>query len=124
MRGRPWWLPPSEWALDERDEWTPEEADAFISRARELFPGATEVDSDWIWVPRLGSGVEPTPEQCASPAERLRLWQEHGVHWVKTATWHCPTCRLGDKIVLFADGRAYCGRCEPERASLDIGEAA
>jgi len=61
--------------------WTPEAGDTFVARARELFPGSTEVSS---WVPRPGSGIEPTPAQCADPAERVRLWWEHGVKWVCT----------------------------------------
>lgn len=34
MKHRPWWLPPSEWPLDERD--------AFVGAAKRMFPGSYE----------------------------------------------------------------------------------
>jgi hypothetical protein len=65
--------------------WTPPAADGFLARACETFPGATELSpTGSSWVARPHPHVEPTPEQCADPLERLQLWQEHGVHWVRT----------------------------------------
>jgi hypothetical protein len=65
-------------------EWTPEAADELARRAREAFPGAIELSPTGSrWVPRPGSAVEPTSEQCADPRERVRLGQKHGVHWVR-----------------------------------------
>jgi hypothetical protein len=69
--------------LGDGAEWTAEAADGFITRAREVFPGATEV-SESTWTARSGSGIEPTAEQCADGRERVRLWQKHGVRWVHT----------------------------------------
>jgi Protein of unknown function (DUF3631) len=73
-------LEDGESAPDTPSEWRPPDADAFIARAVEAFPGSVELDGDWV--PRPGAGVDITPGQCSDALERVRLWQEHGVHWV------------------------------------------
>ena len=62
--------------------WDPEAADAFMHLAERAFPGSVE-EPEEQWRARAGSGVEPTPEQCADAGERVRLWREHGVKWIK-----------------------------------------
>lgn len=65
--------------MTDRDD---DPAERFIARVVEEVPGVSEVDpagSSWAVA---GSDIEPTPAQCADPAERVRLWREHGVRWV------------------------------------------
>jgi hypothetical protein len=69
-----------------------------------------------VWKPKPGSGVNPTPEQFADSAERIRLWQEHGVLWTKVALWYCPVCGLGDKIWHYPDGSNWCSACAADDA--------
>ena len=57
--------------------------------------------------------MKVTPEQCADPAERIRLWQEHGVQWVRAPAPAPP----GDELDLAAWYAAHpevanIGRCQ------------
>jgi hypothetical protein len=72
----------------EPGEWTSAAGGAFLARVAGAFPGAHEVSD---WAPRPGSELELTPEQCADSAERVRLWQGHGVRWVKHPPPDPPT---------------------------------
>jgi hypothetical protein len=87
-------------ASDERD--VEGDVDGFFAEAIEKIPGSVELSATGsTWVARPGPYPVPTPEQCADPAERIRLWQEHGVHWVRYEPER-PKVELPDDFVLEA----------------------